>query len=122
MPPKWYKILYHKVKSEIMNINDVLQKFISLLEDKKYFEAHNVLEPIWLKMKKEHHQYTNLARGLINAAVAFEHIKRDTPTAMTKARKTFVGYMKYRHMCDDSDCYFKLACEKADDIAARAGL
>ena len=105
-----------------MNINDVLQKFISLLEDEKYFEAHNALEPLWLKMKKEHHSYTDLTRGLINAAVAFEHIKRDTPTAMTKARKTFAGYLKYRHMCRSCDENFSLACQKADEIATRAEL
>jgi hypothetical protein len=105
-----------------MNINDVLQKFIALLEEEEYFEAHNALEPLWLKMKKEHHPYTNLTRGLINAAVAFEHLKRDTPTAMNKAQKTFAGYMKYRYMCDDGDCYFKLACKKADDIAVKVGL
>lgn len=100
-----------------MNINDVLQKFIVLLENEEYFEAHNVFEQVWLEMKKEHHSCVDLARGLINAAVAFEHIKRDTPTAMTKARKVFAGYTKYRHMCDDMDCYFESACKKVDEIA-----
>ncbi len=105
-----------------MKIENVLQKFIVLLEKKEYFEAHGVLEHIWLEMKKDGHQYANLARGLINAAVAFEHIKRATPTAMTKARKAFAGYTKYRHICDDADCNFKSACKKADEIAATLGL
>ncbi|MDY0195550.1 MAG: DUF309 domain-containing protein [Sulfurovaceae bacterium] len=105
-----------------MNLNNALQKYIILLESKEYYEAHHMLEQIWLKMKKEDHPYTNLARGLINAAVAFEHIKRNTPTAMTKARKTFAGYLKYRHICRSCDKNFSLACQKADEIATRAEL
>jgi len=114
--------LYHKIKSEIMNLDNSLQKYIILLEKKEYYEAHHMLELAWLEMKKEDHPYTDLVRGLINAAVAFEHIKRATPTAMTKARKVFAGYIKYRHKCDDADCHFKSACKKADEIAAKIGL
>lgn len=105
-----------------MNLNEIMQKFIVLLEHEEYYEAHEVLEDVWRQMKRDGHPCADLVRGLINAAVAFEHIKRNTNAAMTKARKTFEGYTKYRHMCDDKDCNFKLACEKADEISMMLGL
>ncbi|MDD5405370.1 MAG: DUF309 domain-containing protein [Sulfurovaceae bacterium] len=105
-----------------MNIDDVLQKFIILLDNKEYFQAHSVLEEVWRKMKSEHYPCVNLVRGLINAAVAFEHIKRDTPRAIIKAHKTFAGYVKYRNLCQTCDDNLKKACRKVDEIASKAGL
>lgn len=100
-----------------MSIDTVLNKFIDLLHAGEYFEAHEVLEYEWHNLKRENHQKANLARGLINAAVAFEHLKRNTPTAMSKATKTYSGYTKYAHLCDESDGYWHDACKLVDNIA-----
>lgn len=86
-----------------MKIIDTLKEFIVLLKNGEYFEAHEVLEHEWHKLKKDNHPKANLARGLINAAVAFEHLKRNSPTAMDKAMRTYKGYLKYAHLADDSE-------------------
>jgi hypothetical protein len=86
-----------------MDNDNILAKFIDLLRADEYFEAHEVLEHEWHKLKSLNHPKANLARGLINAAVAFEHLKRNTPTAMDKAKRTYSGYTKYAHLAHDAE-------------------
>jgi hypothetical protein len=100
-----------------MQLEATLKKFIGLLERSDYFEAHEVLEHEWHELKKTNHPKANLARGLINAAVAFEHLKRATPTAMSKATKTYNGYLRYRYLCDGSEPSWNEVCKMVERIA-----
>jgi len=105
-----------------MSITDTLNRFISLLKDEKHFEAHEVLELHWHKLKKENHPQSNLAKGLINAAIAFEHIKRNTPTAMQKAVKTYSGYKRYSYLKNDASKEWIETCDTVESIAFSLGL
>jgi len=109
-------------KVESMNMSTTLKEFIELLENEDYFEAHEILEEKWHQLKRDEDTKANLARGLINAAVAFEHIKRDTPTASDKANKTYAGYLRHKHLCNGSKGKWKEACDKVEQIATCYGL
>lgn len=109
-------------KVESMDTTITLKKFVQLLENEDYFEAHEILEEEWHQLKRDGDTKVNLARGLINAAVAFEHIKRATPTAMIKATKTYGGYLRYKHLCDDKSSQWYEACIAVELIAKKRGL
>ncbi|MBN2825267.1 MAG: DUF309 domain-containing protein, partial [Campylobacterales bacterium] len=78
-------------------VTKALEEFEGLLEHKLYFEAHEVLELLWIEAKKYNHPQTLLIKGLINAAVAFEHLKRNRPNALKSSRITIQAYKRYRH-------------------------
>lgn len=109
-------------KVGFMETTIILDKFIELLKNEDYFEAHEVLEKAWHKLKRDGDKKANLAKGLINAAVAFEHIKRATPTAMIKAKKTYAGYLRYKHLCEDKLSQWNEACKIVDEIAVKQEL
>ena len=77
-------------------MNKELKTYYKYLSEEKYFEAHEALEPLWLQTKKENAVSSLPLKALINAAIAFEHIKRDTPNAKEKAFRVFKGYTKYK--------------------------
>lgn len=80
-----------------------LDKFNRLIEERLFFEAHEALEPLWLAFKKEGNVLTPLLRGYINAAIAFEHIKRGGIASRKSAKKTFACYLRYRHLSSKCD-------------------
>jgi len=84
---------------------EYILKFNGLLNSSKYFEAHELLEELWKKSKKRQGQVatTKALKGLINASIAFEHIKRAKPKSQTRARATFDAYKKYRVYIPESD-------------------
>jgi len=53
-----------------------LEKFKMYILDKKYFEAHEVLEEVWQKLRKKDNNLKWAYKGLINAAVSLELKKR----------------------------------------------
>ncbi len=77
-----------------MNLKKVLQQYISLLHKEEYFEAHELLELEWHRHKKLNTAYTDTLKGLINAAIAFEHIKRDKPKSPRVAKQAISSYDK----------------------------
>ena len=52
------------------------EKFKSLIIQKQYYEAHEVLEEVWHPMRKSLHPDRDIIRGFINAAVSLELKKR----------------------------------------------
>jgi predicted metal-dependent hydrolase len=54
--------------------------------DQRYYEAHDVLEQLWLKSRGAHHQFF---KGLIQLAGAFVHLKKQylRPGHPTDARR-----------------------------------
>lgn len=73
------------------------QEFIDLLYKDHFFEAHEVLERIWFPIRKSGHPEKNILRGIINASVSFELIKRGRPDA---AKRVWQTYLKYRPMIE----------------------
>ena len=107
----------------MLNMNEdlegALKQYIILLDKGEYFDAHEVLEEAWhlLRLKKD--PLANLAKGLINGAVAFEHLKRNSTNASEKARKVMASYEKYKEIYSEEIRYavrFKAACIKIEAL------
>ena len=107
---------------ENKDLRAALTRYLDLMDQKAYFEAHEVLEEAWHPMRKERDPLQNLVKGLINVAVAFEHLKRGKPEAERRARKVIASFDRYSVLCEpdirESDL-FALACRKAREIKAR---
>jgi len=54
----------------------IFEKFKSLIIQKQYYEAHEVLEEVWHPMRKSLHPNRDIIRGFINAVVSLELKKR----------------------------------------------
>ena len=67
------------------DLEGALIEYLKLLDEEEYFEAHEVLEEAWHPLRLEDHYLKNLVKGLINGAVAFEHLKRDRSTSKKSA-------------------------------------
>jgi hypothetical protein len=77
-----------------------------LIEQKCYFKAHEVLEGAWIEAKKVSHPQTLLLKGLINAAISFEHIKRNRSHSLKSSRITIQSYERYKsHLMKGIDNY-----------------
>ena len=57
------------------DLESALIAYMRLLDEKAYFDAHEVLEEAWHPLRLKKDPLANLVKGLINAAIAFEHIK-----------------------------------------------
>jgi predicted metal-dependent hydrolase len=53
-----------------------LKLFKVLILKKEYFKAHEVLEEVWQKIRKNNNKFAFGLKGLVNGAVALELIKR----------------------------------------------
>ncbi|MEA2027871.1 MAG: DUF309 domain-containing protein [Campylobacterota bacterium] len=94
-----------------------LDGFDTLLDQARFFEAHEVLEGAWIEAKRASHPQTLLLKGLINAAISFEHIKRNRPHSLKSSRITIQSYERYRdHLVEGMINYesFKLVCDKIE--------
>ena len=76
-------IFYTQTKKRVLllienfDLENAIKAYISLLKNQKYFDAHEALEEAWHPLRKSNHSLKNLAKGLINGAICFEHIKRN---------------------------------------------
>jgi len=105
----------------VMNddLEGALGSYIKLLDKKEYFEAHEVLEEAWHPLRLKKHPLAHLLKGLINAAIAFEHIKRDRKNVKDKAQRVIVSYERHKYLCTKSIVYFELfnkAIEKIESL------
>lgn len=66
-----------------------LTEFIELFNSKSFFEAHEVLEDLWLESEGE---IKDFYKGLIQCAVAFVHLQRRN---LRGARKVFGTSSRY---------------------------
>lgn len=69
------------------------KRFIDCLNNGRFYEAHEVLEDAWFPIRKSDTPEKNILRGIINASVSFELVKRERPRA---ARRVWQTYLKYR--------------------------
>ena len=80
-------------------------EFKEFINNKKYFEAHEILESLWLDMKKSNHKDKNIIRGFINASVSMELRKRGREEASKRVWKT---YEKYKKSVIDNKLYLDM--------------
>lgn len=101
------------------DLEGALKQFIQLLDKEEYFDAHEVLEEAWHPLRKKNHPLKNLAKGLINGAICFEHLKRNRTDAKRKATTVLKAYERYKMLCvEGGDAYelFKESCEKIESL------
>lgn len=105
----------------VMNedLEGALKKYLKLFDEEAYFKAHEVLEEAWHPLRLKKHPLANLAKGLINGAIAFEHIKRDSNNAAKKAKHVMESYERHIHLCRpeiESFSLFSSAKEKIETL------
>ena len=104
------------------DLEGALESYLTLLKSESYFDAHEALEEAWHPLRKANHPLKNLAKGLINGAIAFEHIKRDRKNAYEKASKVINSYERHKHLCVEGINSFELfeeACFEVEKLKRR---
>ena len=74
------------------DFEEALCHYCSLMEQGEYFEAHEVMEAAWHPLRRQNDPLRHPVKGLINAAIAFEHLRRDRPKSRQVALKAMSGY------------------------------
>ena len=69
--------------------------FIEALGEKRYYDAHEVLEVLWFPHRASKTPEVLLLKGLINAATAFELHKRGRTNKAPNPWKTYLRYRVY---------------------------
>jgi hypothetical protein len=108
----------------VMNddLEGALKAYLALLDEEEYFEAHEVLEEAWHPLRLSKHPLSNLAKGLINGAITFEHIKRNRKKMKYKAQRVIASYERYKPLCTESiehAALFKQACQKIESLKVK---
>jgi hypothetical protein len=105
--------------TENHDLEGALKDFLQLLVSKEYFDAHEALEKAWHPLRKSNHPLKNLAKGLINAAICFEHLKRNRSEARRKASSVLKSFERHKHLCVEGIEEFELfkkSCKKIEDL------
>ena len=74
--------------------------FIDLINQERFFDAHEVLEELWFPKRKEPDTKTQVLKGFINASVALELHKRGR---IQNAYRVWKNYEKYRPLISECD-------------------
>lgn len=74
-------------------INKKIDEFVALIESDRFYDAHEILEELWFPKRFEKCPEVQLQKGLINAAVSFELIKRGR---IPQSKRVWANYLKYR--------------------------
>jgi len=82
-----------------------LNEYKELILQHKFFEAHEVLEEFWFPRRKEKSLEVLIAKGFINAAVAFELKRRGRDK---NAKRVFKTYIKFSKLIDDNKDFLEL--------------
>lgn len=101
------------------DLEGALKEYIELLDQEEYFRAHEVMEEAWHPLRLRNHPLKNLAKGFINAAITFEHIKLNRKNAREKAVKVIASYERYKHLCTEEiehAALFRQASQKIEDL------
>lgn len=104
------------------DLEGALKAYLTLMDEEAYFEAHEVLEEAWHPLRLSEHPLANLAKGLINGAITFEHIKRNRKKAKEKAQRVIASYERHKHLCTEHiehAALFKKACQKIESLKIR---
>ncbi|BCD61188.1 MULTISPECIES: DUF309 domain-containing protein [Nitratiruptor] len=86
-------------------MHDACQKFMTLIKEEKFYDAHEALEEVWFPRRKSKDTDVLVLKGFINASVALE-LKRLGRDA--NALKVWQNYLKYRPLikeCNENIFY-----------------
>jgi predicted metal-dependent hydrolase len=114
-------ILKLNTKAQLQNedLEGALQEYLRLMDAGAYFEAHEVLEEAWHPLRLRKDPLANLVKGLINAAICFEHIQRQREGYALRARKVMASYERHKGLCQEGIVLyplFKKACQSVEDL------
>ena len=98
------------------DLEGAIKEYLQLLEEEEYFEAHEVMEEAWHPLRLKKHPLANLTKGFINAAIGFEHIKRDRKNVTIKAKRVMESYDRHIHLCKEDIAYYELFLEAKKKI------
>ena len=101
------------------DLEGALKEYLELLDEEAYFEAHEVLEEAWHPLRLGKHPLANLAKGLINGAITFEHIKRNRKDVKKKAQTVIASFERHKYLCTEGIQHavlFKQACQKIESL------
>lgn len=104
------------------DLESALKEYLELMEREEYFDAHETLEEAWHPLRLSDHPLKNLVKGLINGAIAFEHIKRNRKNMPKRARTTISAYERYKHIATpniDHAGLFIQSCQKVEQLKSR---
>lgn len=104
------------------DLEGALKAYLALMDEEEYFEAHEVLEEAWHPLRLGKHPLANLAKGLINGAIAFEHIKRNRKDMKKKAQTVIASFERHKHLCTEGiehAVLFKKACQKIEYLKVK---
>lgn len=69
-----------------------IEKFKSLIDAQKFYEAHEALEEIWFPIRKKKNDCSQVLKGFINGAVCLELNKRGK---LEQSKNVHKNYLKY---------------------------
>ncbi len=105
---------------------EALRLYIDLMDRAEYFEAHEVLEAAWYPLRKEQSASNLLLKGLINGAVALEHIKRGKPGAEDRAQRVMGSFRRGMILLQEQTSkeaeYFQKAYERVFELMNEKGV
>ncbi len=77
-----------------------ITEYLKLIEEERFYDAHEVLEEYWYPKRFEESNEVKIVKGLINAAVSFELVKKGREEA---SKKVWRNYLKYRSLLYRTD-------------------
>ena len=69
-----------------------IEEFKSLINEQKFYEAHEALEEIWFPIRKKKNDCCMVLKGFINGAVCLELFKRGK---LEQSKNVHKNYLKY---------------------------
>jgi len=69
-----------------------IEEFKQLIEQQKFYEAHEALEEVWFPIRKKKSDCSLVLKGFINGAVSLELNKR---ARLQPSKNVYQTYMKY---------------------------
>ncbi len=82
------------MRIENENLDDALVAFCKSLYEGEFFRAHEQLEEAWHPLRRRKDPLASAIKGLINAAIALEHLKRDRPKSRQLAQRAMHSYLR----------------------------
>jgi hypothetical protein len=92
-----------------------IKAFISCLDNNQFYQAHEIMEDVWRKLKKQNHKDTNLYKGFVNGATCFELLRLGRVNA---AQHTWTTYNKYLVLLDKNVSEFELLSQASNKLKA----
>ena len=81
-----------------------ISEYKKLIQEHKFFEAHEALEEFWFPRRKDKTKEVLIVKGFINAAVSFELKKRGR---VENSKKVWQVYIKFSKLIESTDVDFQ---------------